>query len=139
MRLDQARQRHLTFQPFDLALGNACHQSASVQKELGQRIARLRKEHDLTQQQLANILGISQQTLAHYEVGRLRVAVAMLPTLAIALATTVEALCADTPRPTKRGPAPKLQQQMERISQLPRPKQRFVMEMLDTVLQQASR
>ena len=108
-------------------------------KDLGQRIARLRKEHHLTQQQLADMLGISQQTFAHYEVGRLRVAVAMLPALAIALATTVEELCADTPRPTKRGPAPKLQQQMERISQLPRPKQRFVMEMLDTVLQQASR
>jgi transcriptional regulator with XRE-family HTH domain len=108
-------------------------------KELGQRIARLRKEHDLTQQQLATMLGISQQTLAHYEVGRLRVAVAMLPALATALATTVEDLIGDTPRPAKRGPAPKLQQQIERISQLPRPKQRFVIEMLDTVIAQAGR
>lgn len=108
-------------------------------KELGQRIARLRKEQDLTQQQLATMLGISQQTLAHYEVGRLRVAVAMLPALATALATTVEDLIGDTTRPAKRGPAPKLQQQIERISQLPRPKQRFVIEMLDTVIAQAGR
>ncbi len=36
----------------------------------------------------------------------------------------------------KRGPASKLQQQLERISALPKAQQRFVMEMLDTVLQQ---
>jgi hypothetical protein len=39
----------------------------------------------------------------------------------------------------KRGPAPKLQQQIERIQKLPKSRQRFVMEMLDTVLQQADR
>jgi hypothetical protein len=42
-------------------------------------------------------------------------------------------------RREKRGPAPKLQQQIERIQQLPRPQQKFVMRMLDTVLQQAGR
>lgn len=39
--------------------------------------------------------------------------------------------------PAKRGPAPKLQQQIERIQKLPKSRQRFVM--LDTVLQQADR
>jgi hypothetical protein len=42
-------------------------------------------------------------------------------------------------QPAKRGPAPKLQQQIERIQQLPRSQQRFVMQMLDTVIAQASR
>ncbi len=41
--------------------------------------------------------------------------------------------------PGKRGAAPKLQQQMERIQRLPKAKQRFVMEMLDTVLAQQDR
>jgi hypothetical protein len=41
--------------------------------------------------------------------------------------------------PAKRGPAPKLQQQIERIQKLPKSRQRFVMEMLDTVLAQQSR
>ena len=44
-------------------------------RQLGQRIAERRKGCGLTQQQLADTLGISQQALAHYEVGRLRVAV----------------------------------------------------------------
>jgi len=41
--------------------------------------------------------------------------------------------------PNRRPPAPRLQQQIERIGQLPKAKQRFVMEILDTVLAQASR
>lgn len=51
-------------------------------KALGARIAEMRRDRDLTQQQVADALGISQQTYAHYEVGRLRVAVSMLPDLA---------------------------------------------------------
>ena len=43
-------------------------------KDLGARVAQLRKDQALTQAQLAERLGIAQQTLAHYEVGRLRAA-----------------------------------------------------------------
>ncbi|MGH8671734.1 MAG: hypothetical protein ACREUA_06825, partial [Burkholderiales bacterium] len=39
----------------------------------------------------------------------------------------------------KRGPTPKFQKQLDRISRLPRTKQRGVMEMLDEALAQASR
>jgi hypothetical protein len=40
---------------------------------------------------------------------------------------------------SKRGPAPKLAQHMEKISQLPRAQQQFVMRMLDTALAQQGR
>ena len=108
-------------------------------RALGQRIAERRKAQDLTQQQLAERLGVSQQTLAHYEVGRLRIAVAMLSTLAKELDVAVEDLLGEPTKAgkLKRGPTPKLQQQLEQISQLPRAKQRFVIEMLDTVLERA--
>ena len=39
----------------------------------------------------------------------------------------------------RRGPAPKLQHQMERIARLPRTKQQLVIDMLDGVLAQAGR
>jgi hypothetical protein len=39
----------------------------------------------------------------------------------------------------KRGPTPKIQQQMERIQRLPKAQQRFVMQMIDTVLAQQGR
>jgi len=107
-------------------------------QQLGQRIARLRKAQNLTQQQLADLIGVAQQTLAHYEIGRLRIAVAALPPLAEALGVNVEELLDDQPASDKRkrGPTSKLQQQIEQVSQLPRAKQKFVMEMLDTVIQQ---
>lgn len=108
---------------------------------LGARITSLRKEQGLTQTQLAEQLGIAQQTLAHYEGARLRVPASMLPALANILLVSVEELIGQPAKAArgKRGPTPKLAQHMERISQLPKPKQRFVMEMLETVLAQASR
>jgi transcriptional regulator with XRE-family HTH domain len=109
-------------------------------KELGGRIAQLRKAHNLTQVQLAEQLQISQQTLAHYEVGRLRVPASMLPVLAQMFGVSVDALLgAESKRGAKRGPAPKLQRHLERINQLPKPKQRAVLEVLEAVLAQAGR
>lgn len=110
-------------------------------KQLGARIAELRKERALTQVQLAETLGLTQQMIASYEVGRRRIPVSLLPAIADALAISVEQLIGRQPAraAAKRGPAPKLQQQIERIGQLPKAKQRFVMEMLETVLTQASR
>jgi transcriptional regulator with XRE-family HTH domain len=108
-------------------------------RALGQRLAEARRASGLTQTQLAEQLGIAQQTLAHYEMGRLRVAVALMPPLVRALGVTVEDLMGEVAPPAKRGPAPKLQQQIERIQKLPRTQQKFVMQMLDTVLAQQGR
>jgi transcriptional regulator with XRE-family HTH domain len=108
-------------------------------KELGGRIAQLRKEQGLTQQQLADELSLAQQVVASYEIGRRRVPVSMLPTLARTLAVPIETLLGEPVKAAKRGPAPKLARHMERISQLPRAKQRFVIEMLETVLSQTGR
>ena len=109
-------------------------------KALGARIAELRKAHGLTQVQLAEALELTQQMIASYEVGRRRVPVSLLPAIAQALAVSVEVLIGQKEAsPGKRGPAPKLQQQMERIQRLPKAQQRFVMQMIDTVLAQAAR
>lgn len=112
-------------------------------KELGSRLAQLRKAAGLTQVQLAETLGISQQMVASYEVGRRRIPVSMLPALAQALKVQVDALLGSTAKAqaaqARRGPASQLQRSIERIGELPRPKQRFVLEMLETVLAQASR
>jgi transcriptional regulator with XRE-family HTH domain len=59
---------------------------------LGERIAELRREQGMTQQQLANALGISQKTVGHYEVGRIRVQVCMLPELADYLGVSISEL-----------------------------------------------
>ncbi len=112
---------------------------SSFFQTLGKRITELRKKQGLTQAELGEILGVSQQQVAHFEMARRRVAVSMLPTLAKALAVPVEELLDVQRKPKKRGPTPILQRQLEQISELPRARQRFVIEMLDTVLQQAGR
>lgn len=106
---------------------------------LGARVAELRKAQNITQIQMAEALGVSQQTINAYEVGRRRIPVSTLPMLARLFAMSIDELLGEPAnKRTKRGPASKLQRQIEQISQLPRSKQRFVSEMLDAVIQQAS-
>ena len=108
--------------------------------ELGQRIAELRKEQGITQMQLAEILGVSQQAMNSFEKGRRRVPVSALPLLAKALNVSIESLI-DTPTKaaSKRGPPPKIQQQLERVSALPKSEQRVVMRLIDSMFAQAGR
>ena len=107
-------------------------------KELGERIANARKANGLTQQQLAEALGIAQQTLAHYEGGRSRLPISMLPALSQLLTLSFDELMGQTvnSRGGKRGPMSRLQQQIAEIERLPKTKQQFVSQMLDTVLAQ---
>ncbi|MCA1714432.1 MAG: helix-turn-helix domain-containing protein [Gammaproteobacteria bacterium] len=104
--------------------------------DLGQRIATLRRDRGLTQVQLAEAMGVAQQTLAHYEAGRLRLLAGALPNLADQLGITVEALVGAPSKRSagKRGPAPKLQQQLEQIQTLPKAEQRAISRVLDSVL-----
>ena len=115
------------------------HDERAFFKALGGRIAVLRKESGITQVQLAEAMDVSQQTVASWEVGRRGVPVSNLPLLARTLGVSVEALIGEKTAPAKRGPTPKLQQQVERLSRLPQAKQRVVMEMLEGFLNQAAR
>jgi len=106
---------------------------------MGERIAALRRTHNITQVQLAEALGVSQQTLQSYEVGRRRIPVSALPVVAHTLSVSLDELFGEG-KPagrSKRGPAPQWKQQIEAISKLPRARQRFVSEMLQTVLAQS--
>ena len=109
-------------------------------KELGTRIAQLRKEAGLSQQAVADSLEIAQQTYANYEVARARPAVSMLPTLAQLFGVSVDELLGlHKNGPGKRGPTPLLQKQIERLNRLPKAQQKIVLQMLDGVLNQSNR
>ncbi len=105
-------------------------------KDLGERISKLRKEHHLTQVQLAEILSISQQMMAAHELGTRKIPASMMPKLAKLFDVPLAELFGETEKPAKRGPASALNRQVEQIRLLPRTKQKFVMEMLDTVIKQ---
>lgn len=108
-------------------------------RQLGTRIAERRKAQDLTQAQLGELIGITQQQIASFEIGRRRIPVSTLPLLAKALGTSIEELIGEPAKPGKRGPAPKLQQQLEQLSRLPKAQQKLVSQVIDSVLAQAAR
>ena len=106
---------------------------------LGQRIAVQRKTQDITQVELAERLGISQQAMNSFEKGRRRVPVSLLPLIAQTLETTLDALVAHDAAPAaaapkKRGPQKKIRQQLELIEALPVAEQRAIARVLDSVL-----
>lgn len=105
---------------------------------LGKRITALRKASGMTQVQMAQVLNVSQQTIQSWEAGRRRIQISVLPALARLLSVSLEVLLnEETERVLrKRGPASRLEQQIEVISHLPRAKQKFISEMLDVVIAQ---
>ena len=104
-------------------------------KTLGARIALARKNRNITQQQLADHLGIAQQTLGDYEVGRLRLPASVLPPLGEILGLSPEELLGyDVRAKLKPGPTSRLEQQFESIRRLTRSKQNFVMDMLEAFI-----
>lgn len=103
------------------------------------RAATQRTAQDLTQVELAERLGVSQQAMNSFEKGRRRVPVSLLPVIAGTLQTTLDALVGQeatpaTVAPKKRGPHKKIRQQLELIEALPVAKQRAIAQVFDSVL-----
>jgi transcriptional regulator with XRE-family HTH domain len=105
-------------------------------ERLGRRIRDLRKKSGLTQTQLGDLLDLKQDMVASYETGRRRVPASLLPPLARVLGTSVEDLLGEADGKGRPGPTPRLLRQIEQVSRLPRSKQKFVSEFLDTLIQQ---
>jgi transcriptional regulator with XRE-family HTH domain len=124
----------------DSPLGSMAPDEQQFLKALGARIAQLRKEQGLSQQSVADSLGVAQQTYAHYEVGRVRMPVSLLPEVASLFGVSTDDLLGrKSGAASKRGPTPKLQQKIEQLSRLPKAKQKFVIQMLESVIGQAGR
>lgn len=106
-------------------------------QSLGKRLAALRKEQGLTQSQLGKMVEVTQQVIAEYERGFHNIPVYRLAMLADALGVPVEELLKETSKSSRKpGPASKLDRLTEQISKLPKSRQRFVVEMLETAVSQ---
>lgn len=68
---------------------------------LGERIATLRRASEVTQVQLAEALGVSQQTLQSYEVGRRRIPASAMPALARTLSVSIDELFGPAAKPAR--------------------------------------
>ena len=74
--------------------------------------------------------------MASFEKGLRKIPASMLPLLAKLFGLSIDELVGIEKEAAKRGPTAKLKRQIEQISLLPKAKQKFVMEMLDTVIKQ---
>jgi transcriptional regulator with XRE-family HTH domain len=73
-------------------------------RALGQRIAELRKQQQLTQAELARALGLSQQSVFAIELGDRRVSVDKLATLVRLFGVTIDELLGIKPvKPARHG------------------------------------
>lgn len=112
--------------------------STELSITLAERVAELRRGNALTQAQVAECLGISQQAYARYEAAQRKIPVDLLPKLAEAFAISVEDLLGVSVTEKKRGPQSQLERRFREIQDLPKKEQRFIIEALDRLLQKAS-
>ena len=105
----------------------------------GRNLAAARQARGMTQPQLAETLGMTVKGIDYYERRAKNPNSDFVQKAAKVLKVSVSELLGDQ-SPKERqppGPAPKLKRQIEQIQELPKSKQKFVSEFLDTVLQQA--
>ncbi|MBA3607020.1 MAG: helix-turn-helix transcriptional regulator [Chthoniobacterales bacterium] len=108
--------------------------------DFGKRLAAARRAKGLSQEALAKLLGTTRVNVGYYERKATNPTLEVIQRCAEALSVPVADLIGATAPKNGRKPGPpsRLQKQIEQISQLPRSRQRFVSEMLDTVLQNSS-
>ncbi len=101
----------------------------------GKRLAAARRRKGLTQTELAQLLGVSQSLVGHYETRATNPQLSFFEKAAQVLDTTVAELIgeqlADAPSPAKRGPKSQLDAAVELARQLPRHKQQVVAQLIE--------
>jgi transcriptional regulator with XRE-family HTH domain len=107
----------------------------------GQRLAAMRKSRGWSQIKLAEKLGTNQKVIDYYERRAANPSLAFIQKAAKVLeVSTVDLVGNESNNPkSKPGPPPALALRFERIRQLPRKEQDFVIRFLDTVLERAGR
>ena len=102
----------------------------------GKRLSEARRAKGLSQIELADLLGISGKAVDYYERRARNPSIDFVSKAADALAVPLEDLVGQADKKTKKpGPSKKLLRQLEQIQDLPKNKQRFVTELLDTILE----
>lgn len=103
--------------------------------DFGLRLAKARKEAGLTQTQFGRLVGLTQKMVDYYERRSPNPTTGFVQKAAQALHLTVdELLGAHPPKRGRPGPTSKLERQLQEIRKLPAAKQKFLSELLDSVL-----
>ena len=99
--------------------------------QFGKKLAVLRLERALTQQQLADKVGVHPSQVHRYESGNALPAFDVLKALAIALSVSTDELVFDK---NERGPDDELRLQFEAITKFTKEEKRIVRALLDSLI-----
>jgi transcriptional regulator with XRE-family HTH domain len=102
-------------------------ESRAFFKRLGKRIARMRQEKGMSQVQLGQIVGVSEEQVAEVEAGIRRPPLSVMPALAACLGIAISDLVDDK----QLSLSPGMQRHIETIKRLSKADQRFVMRMAE--------
>lgn len=107
----------------------------------GVHLASLRQAAGLTQQQLAEAVGVKQSNIAFWERAAKPPRGEVLPALAAALSVSIEQLLAinSTSASGRRGPASRLEKLIEQAARLPRRRQQRIADTLEALLAQEAK
>jgi len=125
--------------PYPLAMARGRKLSRTRPRQ-GARLAAFRQAAGLTQTELAQLVGESQQNIAFWEASEKPPRSDVLPKLAQVLGVRVEALLGESlPRVRKSGPVGKVQKVFEQVSTLPRKQQERIVETVSALVAQYKR
>lgn len=111
--------------------------SKRPRSQFGERLATARERLGLSQQQLADKLGVSQKVITYWERNEVALRSEQLTAIAAALDLSVEELLGQ-PKPKVRGSGPvgKARQVFEAVSKLPRKQQEKIFDILQPFLKE---
>jgi transcriptional regulator with XRE-family HTH domain len=98
---------------------------------LATRLITLRKDKGLSQQKMADSIGIHVNSLKKYEAGQAQPSLDALMKIALELNVSTDFLLFDA---HERGPSDDLNLQLEAISQMPEDEQLIIKEVLDSLI-----
>lgn len=98
---------------------------------ISQHLIVLRRQHDLTQQEMADRVGLHVNQIRRYESGSAEPSLEALRKIAVAMSVSIDSLVFEE---TERGPDEDLKLQFEAVSRLPPEDKRIVKALLEGMI-----
>ncbi len=113
---------------------NAAMKNGSKRSALGERIVAARQAAGLSQQQVADRLGVTQQMVGYLEQQPVAIRPEQLATLSTVLHLSVEELLGQAKPRAASGPTGRVRQVFTQVSQLPKRRQQKIVEVVEALL-----
>ena len=123
--------------PYNAAMGNLGRPAKKQRASFGARLVAAREEAGLTQNDLAERVGVTQRVIAYWERESVSLKVDQLIKLSDALNVSVDFLLGRTESKKKAAPVGKARRVFEKVSQLPKYQQQRIVSVVEDMVEAA--